>query len=221
MSTSAQYNGSAPLTPDQAVAYTNLQNQTLAMYNQGEEAAYGPFDATHAGTFLGSIVTQLSRYTTNFASISTAVSTVGSIFTTSLGSIISTKTHADNTAQQYETCQDEDYQELNLATDLFCNPIRGIPPQYLDGAPDPQDLFNQLVASGDVNPDTGDPSSSAYTTFIDNCIERPQDKPLGDDTNGSDSGAGCIINNQQTANYYIYYMNNNILYGMENGMEST
>lgn len=221
MSTSAQYNGSAPMTPDQAVAYTDLQNQTLAMYNAEDEATYGPLDATHSGTFLGSIVTQLSRYATNFASVSNAVSSLGSIFTTSFGSILSTATHADNTTQQYETCQDDDYKTLGIATDLFCNPVRGIPPQYLDNAPSPADLFNQLVASGDVDADTGDPISSAYTKFISNCIERSPDKPLGDDTNGADGGADCIITNQNTANWYIYYMNNNILYGMENGMDAS
>jgi hypothetical protein len=226
MSTNAQYSGNAPLTPDQAVAYENTQKQTLAQYAAQDRLAYSPLDPTNSNTFAGTLVTQLTRYAGNLSSFGSAISGVGSFITHSFGSVFKPLAYAADSAAQYQTCQDDDYRLLNLATDLFCNPVRGIPPEYLNNAPEPADLYQQMLDSGQINADGFPVSGTKYETIYNNCINRDVDNvsnkealgPLGNTEAKDGGGKECFINDQTTANYYIYFIDQNALDQMENGM---
>ncbi len=217
LSTNAQYSGNAPLTPTQAVGYNDLQTQVAASYAQQDRIAYSPLDASNPNTFLGTVLTNLSQYSSSFSSISAALGSSASIISKSFGSLLSPQTKAASTSD-YTTCQDMDYQDLGIATDLFCNPVRGIPPEYLNAAPDPDVLTQQFIDAGQVDEATGEAlPGTDYATFITNCIDRSPDTPLGDNSQGN-NGSGCIIKDQKTANWYIHTIDQRALDQMENGM---
>jgi len=206
-SQTAQAGGNAPMSIDDAVAYTNLQNQTVAMYNNDERATLSPLDASNKNTFLGSIVNKLLPYADNVSSISGSIRSVGSIVSSSFAGIIP-KSSALDTANQtaaFKSCNDSDIQTLQIASDPFCNPIFGIPPKYLDR--DPSAVADALA--GQYDEETGEPiPGSNYAKYVTNCISR--DIPLGsggDDGSGSTDGSECKINDQNAnADFYLFYI---------------
>lgn len=194
MSTTAAAGGNAPLHPDQAVAYETDQNNILAQYAAQDRLAYSPLDPSNPNTFMGQVFTQLMPYGSKVASVSGILSAPLQMFGSSLSSLLPSS-KADS-ASDYSQCQDFAYRSsgINLATDPFCNPIRGIPSQYLNE--DPVDLNTRLINAHQIDPVTGNPvSGSQYATFVNNCINRQL--PIGStDDSFSDDGHECFIDDQ-------------------------
>lgn len=217
MSELAGEGGNAPLTPNQAVAYTSLQNEVLAYNAKLDRATLSPLDPTNSNTFMGSIVASLTPSITRMSSLSGVFSSVGGIFSSSIRGLVPTSFAQTQSASDYTQCTDLDYNNLDgngtkVAADPFCNIIRGIPPQYL--GKDPGAVIDELTADGALEQATGAPTSK-YTDFHKNCIAR--ENPLGDqgaDQQGS-SGAECIINSPLKADYYIYTVDQRMNDAME------
>ena len=217
MSSLAQSGGNAPLSVDDAVAYTNLQSQVVAQYGADEAAILSPLDPTSRHTFVGSIVSGMLPYISSVqsGSLTGSLRSLSSAVTGSISSIVSPSASALSNEQlkaAYTSCSDHDYSEyLEIATDPFCNPVMGIPTQYINK--DPLDVVNQLLAA-DMISETGIPQGE-YDTFIENCIER--EAPLGDsgqDLQGSD-GKECKIDTDMKANFYLFYVDGRIDDGLE------
>ena len=211
MGTTAQTGGNAPLTPSQAVAYSKLNNNIAEQYAEEDRLAYSPLDALNSNTFMGKIVSQLIPYASNMSSLSGVVGSVTSFTTSSFASLTTQVTKAAS-IDDYTMCQDFEYRDLGLATDPYCNVTFGIPPADLEA--DPIDVANSLIASGDINPETGEPIGDKYPLFITNCIDRV--RPLGDvgaDFNLS-SGAECLINNENK-NFYVHYIDQRVQAGQD------
>lgn len=225
MSKLAGAGGNAPLKPEQAVAYTNIQNEVLAQYAEQERLARSPLDPTSPHTFTGAIVSQLVPYTSQTRSFSSIFTTSFSVVRRSLSNIVTPSSFAaGNTIESYTQCEDPDYRSINLATDPFCNPIRGIPSQYLET--DPIEIIDRLITSGDIDED-GKPISEGYKKFIADCIER--EEPLGytgENFDEEKSGSKCFIDDSGglsasvKADWYVYYMDLRVLDGMENGYDT-
>ena len=222
MSTMAGGGGNAPLSPQDALAYSNVQNQVLAQKAEDERLTLSPFDPSSRYTFMGRIVDQLVPYSAQTTTVSSFANTSYSVFTRSLASIFNPSAFAkEATVDTYTQCDDIDYKALNLATDPFCNPIRGIPPQYLDI--DPDTIVNQLILNGDIDETSGAPKSTDYKNFIANCIDR-QD-PLGytgDTFDAAKDGHDCFIagggeEEKRKAYWYLYQIDLRVIDGMENG----
>ncbi len=214
MGTTAKYGGNSPLTPEQAVAYYKLSDTVLANYAEEDRLAYSPLDISNKNTFLGNIAFQLAPSIINISSVLSAIRSVASVVFGSLSGL-SPITHAES-SDDYSTCQDISYRDLNLATDPFCNVIYGIPVESLDA--DPIEISSALVASGDIY-ESDDSSTgvsagdivpdSKYSNFIKSCIERVE--PLGE---GSNTGSECLFN-EENKNYYIYYIDKRVQDGMD------
>jgi murein DD-endopeptidase MepM/ murein hydrolase activator NlpD len=216
MSTLAGRGGNAPLKPADAVAYTQAQTEVLAQYAEEDRLTHSPFDPSNSNTFMGKIVSQFIPLASQQASLLGYVSTTSSIVTRSLATVFTPSTFAANTVADFELCEDVEYRELGLATDPFCNPIRGIPPTYLDI--DPIDVVEDLQSRGYLeNVDTQETPTitDKYQKFIKNCIDR--ESPLGDDGETGNNGDECFIDDQEDANLYLYQIDSRVLDGMENG----
>jgi hypothetical protein len=205
----AAQNGNAPMSKNDAVAYNNLQVETRDQYIADELKDANPFDATNPHTFLGSIATALIP----LQSSSNPVTKVGSLITSSLGSIIPSSNAV--TIEQYskslDVCQDMDVIEAGYAADPFCNVIRGIPPKYLDK--DPFLVVDQLQAAGDLSED-GTPTGN-YSSFITSCITN--EEPLGYqslDTGFDQAAAAKCVINDDNANYYLNYVDQRVELGL-------
>ena len=210
MSTSAKLGGNSPLTPTQAVAYTELSNNVASEYAEEDQLAYSPFDITNSNTFMGKIAATIIPYISNISSVSNTFSSVSSIISTSFASIFSPITNATST-DEYSTCQDSEYQSLGVATDPFCNIIYGIPTEYL--SIDPIDVAQYL--EGQYDEETGQPiEGKGYANFINNCINRSD--PLGYDSGTGSTGKECLIDsNPDNKYYYLFYIDQRVLTGME------
>jgi hypothetical protein len=221
MSELAGQGGNAPLSPDQAVAYTGLQDQVLAYNAKLDRATLSPLDPTNSNTFMGSIVASLIPNVSRMSSFSGVFSSVGSIFSSSIKGLVPQSFAQAQSTSDYTQCPDLDYSNLDgngtrVAADPFCNIIRGIPPKYL--TKDPGTVVDELAKSGDIKADTGELTGVYATNFRKDCIQR--DRPLGDqgaDQQGS-SGAECIIggvDSDRKANLYLYTVDQRMSDAME------
>lgn len=218
MGAAAAAGGNAPLTPEQAVAYNNLSNNIAAQYAEEDRIAYNPFDITNSNTFFGQIAFNLMPYFANMSSISNTFQSIAGLASGTLLKSINNTVKADDSETEYTMCEDPDYVDLNsdgnrkdrVATDPFCNVIYGIPPKYLEK--DPLDVIDDL--KGQIDEQTGAAvAGSAYSTFLENCINR--DRPLGDTGDGSqDDGSMCLIN-KENSDYYLYAIDQRVQKGMD------
>lgn len=205
----------APLTVDQAVAYQGVHNETLALYAEEERATLSPLDATSRNTFVGSMISQIVPYAGSVSSVATLLSSTPKFFGNALSSLVpkSSATTAEEARIAFSSCNDPDYVEyLEIATDPFCNPIYGIPTEYIEK--DPITVAEELIAGGHIS-EEGVPVSDEYKKFITNCINRTT--PLGDNAGVADGSDGmeCKIDTATKANFYLFNLDGTIEEGMD------
>jgi hypothetical protein len=209
-------NGNGLMNKTDAAAYMGAQASVAASYGKDESLALSPFDPTNQYTFLGSIVSKLLPITGSISSGGSLLASFGSVLSTSFASIIPTSSAL--TTKQYSAalnvCQDQDSADAGYATDPFCNVIRGIPLQYLNK--DPLVVVDELIASGDLAPDTQLPTTQ-YQSFISKCIDNTN--PPGYDTaetTGFDAqGAKDCIINDSNANRFLNYLDTRVQAGQD------
>jgi hypothetical protein len=226
MGSVASAGGNAPMTPDQAVSYSNLSKEIAAQYAEEDKLTANPFDTTNSNTFIGSIAAQLLPYSSRLSSLSGFISSIASLSLNSLSSIFSPHTKAAS-EEEYTMCQDYTYGDLNgdgnhgdhIATDPFCNVVYGIPPEYLDI--EPLDVITALQKEPllpQINEETGDPLTPdelddlmdlskarvdySYYKFVKQCINRTE--PLGESQNG-EYGDNCMIGKNIRIGFLITY----------------
>lgn len=211
MATTAKYGGNAPLLPDQAVDYAKLTEKIASRYDQEEKIALSPFDVYSTNTFFGKIVGTLLPYTSKMSSLTGFFSSISSITSNSLAYAMypNANAYSEPTEEEFMLCQDEEYRDLNLATDPFCNVRYGITTDVLEGS-DPVEVAEYMlgvkIPTGKSSEkiekfitDEGEPTE-IYKGFIDNCIDREtpliKSKYTKEDPNGrEDDGASeCIFN---------------------------
>ena len=206
----AGQSGNAPMTKEDAIAYNELQTETVNQYIADELRETSPFDATNPHTFVGSIAASLIP----LQSSSNPLTVVGSLLSNSISNVIpkSKAISSEDYAKSLEVCQDLDVVESKYAADPFCNTIRGIPPQYLDK--EPLDVVNELLSQGAID-EEGTPNET-YKAFINKCMT--SEKPLGysEETIGfnPEEASECMINSSN-ANYYLFYMDQTIDSGFD------
>jgi hypothetical protein len=223
MSNLAKSGGNAPLTPTQAVAFSDYSSKIAEQYAETDRLAYSPLDPTNSNTFMGRVVAQIIPYAYKMSSLSGILSSIASISIGSFASALSSQTTRAADTSDFTTCQDFDYNNLDgksgptannrLAADPFCNVMYGIPSTALNS--DPVDVANTLVDQGQIDANTGEPlPNTAYSTFITNCIDR--NRPLGDSGQSfnDDNGTGCIFSDTNS-NYYVHYIDQRVEAGMD------
>lgn len=208
--------GNGLMSIDDAVAYSQTQASTVAMYSAEDRLTASPLDPTDSNTFVGSIVNKLMPYTPNLNNIGGSLGNIGSFVGSSLGSLIpqSSALSTEDIRQSYSSCTDVDYKQLGIATDPMCNPIYGIPTQYLDI--DPNTVVDDLVRTNNIDSETGAAvGGSSYASYVDNCINR--DRPIGDvgDDYSKPDGSECIIKSQITAEFALYTNDQRVQDGMD------
>jgi hypothetical protein len=182
----ASQGGNAPLTKEQAIAYNNKTKEILAIYAEEERINSSPFDISNSSTFMGNIVSKLIPHTSKITSPSKLISSSISLMSSTINSF--SPIVKANDGSEYEICTDEDYRELNLAADPFCNLVYGIPVEELDK--EPTDVVNYLLNVPDPRDATGKKmlelidketglaiSGGGYQKFLDTCINRTT--PIG------------------------------------------
>ena len=227
MGTTAALGGNAPLTKEEAQAYQKLSNEVIAQYNEEDRLSRSPFDITSNNTFLGNIISKILPTTSKLSSMSNVITSVASLLPNAFRYISPT---VGAEIDDFSLCQDEDYNNLNLAADPFCNLTYGIPPEALEI--DPNDVLDYMSnknwiieeASPGEESTLGQPvAGSKYDDFITNCISRLEGenpRPIGwtGDNFQEDDGKSCLFNADDDNKYfYLYYIDQRA----ENGMDGT
>lgn len=222
MSQTANAGGNMPLSVSDAVAYNKVTNQVNLAYTQQDRATLSPLDASNPHTALGSLVNQFLPYYSDLSSPSGVVSMIGSVVSSSLGSLFNPiVTQAADPSYDYTQCQDPSIQESKTAATPFCAIDYGIPTKYLGISP--TQVVSDLEASGDIDPTTGDVvqdnqlSAAAINTVFG---AQPDDtstlsKWMALCTDGSTSAISyqsnaCEITNQKTAEYALYTVDHRV-----------
>ncbi len=199
--------GNAILKPSQARNVRAQQVEVLAKYAEDDRRNYSPLDPTNKNTFMGNIRSQLtpllnSSSSTNLAAISSSL----------FGSITKLMPSAGAAPQEtYKECQDTEYRIIDLATDPLCNPIYGIPSEYIDK--EPIAIFESLKSRGFID-DNGTPQQP-YLDFIGTCIDRTISFGSTGDDSQTSRGEECFIENQDKADQYIYLIDQRVQVTMD------
>jgi hypothetical protein len=210
--------GNMALSVQDALSYNKLTDEVNIAYAQEDRATLSPLDASSPNTMLGSFVSSLMPYYSSTSSVTGVLSTIGSMVTKSFGSMFSSTSVSASTEDtgQYSMCEDPDIKNNDIAAGPFCNIIYGIPPKYLDR--DPVAVVNSLVASGDIDENTGEPIDKGADVLTATGI-----RPDSSDSNpgglkawldlctdgASDQANNCKITDA-TANYALYAIDHSI-----------
>ncbi len=195
-------NGNAPLSKEQVQPYLTYSNEVKLAYAEEDRATLSPFDASNPNTFLGSIATKIIPYYSSFFNVSGSMSIVGNIFNTSLGSFGEMfGVRAAQPSNEFDLCEDTLITGSGVAAGPFCNVVRGIPVEYLNA--DPDTVLSAV--SSQINDETGEPlEGSDLAEWVTDC------------GSGEVEGiGGCIIDNQETANYALYTVDHGLQMGID------
>jgi hypothetical protein len=241
---SAGAGGNLGLGKKQVIAmYSDYQNY-IAQEAEYERGSLSPFDASSKYTFLGSIVSSF-RPVLSSSSVTGVLTSLGAATGNALTSL-SPKAEAFSLAKftaSLEVCRDEEYTAVGVATDPFCNPIYGVPAEYLNNA-DPDYVVEQLLASGDLEVVSADEGTtrpkagSDLEKYEQYCTGRGIDQPLGTIADGSgasslldgitgkewESGRKCVVGDNDSAAeiraksfYALYFIDDRL----ENDLDGT
>ena len=212
----AKYRGLAPLTPKDAVAYQQSMIATEEMYAREERIGRSPFDITSPYTFMGKIVLNLTPHLVRAKTPAGVLSSITAITTNSLKIASSLTVARAASENDFKQCDDEDYNDLDIATDPFCNVVYGIPPDTLDG----KDLSPIKVAEYMVNNHhidlEGKIVSDDYKKYLENCINREQPLGYSGDNGSDDIGEKCVFGKggEEQKYFYLYHIDETIDKGM-------
>jgi hypothetical protein len=197
-----------PLSVKQAVAYRETTKKVQLAYAEEDRATKSPLDTSSPNTMLGSIVYGLVPYTYSLysnTSISNTLATIGKIVTGSFSTVFQPMTAGATSGDgsEYKLCDDPSIKDNDVAAGPFCNIMYGIPTEYLDK--DPVSVLDNLVKSGDVDINTGEPiPEKGLAKWVSLC------------TDGSTMQAqNCKINDETRAAYALYTVDHRIQKSMD------
>lgn len=216
MGQAANAGGNMPLTVDQAVAYRQVTDEVQLAYAEEDRATLSPFDGTNPNTFLGSMVGNLLPYYSKLGTVSGALKTLANIPSLSLNSLLKpTKASAANVAAEFELCDDPAVKG-KVAAGPFCNIEYGVPPEYLNM--DTQEVVDALVASGDIDENTGKPKDlPAYDEAVGTVGLKDWMEICTDGT--TTQANNCRITDEKTALYAVYSIDYRLQKNMD-GMDT-
>jgi len=206
MGQTANAGGNMPLSVEQAIAYHQTTQEVRLAYAEEDRATHSPLDPTNPNTMVGSIVGKIVPYLASINSASGAFSSLAALSSQSFASILGSSSATAATAEQYSLCEDPAVTQDGVAAGPFCNIEYGIPPEYLDM--DPQKIVDDLVVSGDVDQDTGDPiekdDAGSLSQWISICTD-----------GGTEQLKNCRIVDEKTAKYSLYIIDHRIQESMD------
>lgn len=215
--TSATMNGNArshglmPLSPEQMVEYQNTNRQVQVAYEQVDRyaAQATPFDITNQYSFLGSLArTTLPAATVASTHSLMAFSSIPQIFSTAFSALApsaSAVTDQKVSIERYQMCNDETYEEMNIAADPTCVLLYGLPPEAMEI--DPIENAEWMAAHDEilVDSDEGAPKDNErdwnYKKYLEDCVVQQPGAHENPDEN-DDHGAGCSNPDNFTANWH-------------------
>lgn len=223
--TSARNRGLVPLTKQEAIAYNAHTESVFASAMAAERIEAHPLDISNPASPAGMLFARIAPVAAapysqsslgSFAQALNPVSLLGSAVNN-----LNPTAKAAAAADEYEVCTDPEYQEMNLATDPFCNVKYGFDPAKVTGERyDPDRVIDYMLANDLIDTD-GNPKGE-YATFITDCLE--SDKPLSPGGDGEYAmKKDCFEkrNEERHVMMRLYFLDTTIYEGMQEQMDDT
>ena len=212
----ALMSGMQPLSAQQAVAYTNKNQETYEQYAAIEryDARNTPLDVynqySFMGTFARSVMPFTRQATTGGASMAMSLA---SFFPASISGLVK-PVKASSLIERYQQCPDPMYAQLNIGADIFCNVRYGLSEEELNM--DPIENAQWLVDHKLISPETatgGEDDSPAwnYSKFVEECVNRTVGWGEDQEENQGD-GSNCVSAENEEANkhFRVYTLDNRV-----------
>lgn len=208
MSTVAQQRGMKPLTAQEAVAYTQANQESLAQYADTQRylARSEPLNIYNQYSFLGSLATTVTPALSQSRTSASAVAmSITNLIPTTLASLTGTA-RAESTVERFQQCEDPGYKALNIGADIYCNVRYGLSEEEL--SMDPVENARWMVESGNVAPDdeTGAPLDNDlpwnYKKFMEECANRTVGYGEDQEENQGD-GSNCLSPEHEALNRHF------------------
>lgn len=169
MAMSGMNRGNLALTNDQALAYYDLQTEQIAQEAELDRQKRSPFDPTSPNTFLGSIISKSLPYTSTIVKPANMLSSIGSIAGSSFKSLLPSASAEDKQSFKDFTskCEDDAIKQLGASADMYCNPITGIPTEYINVSTD--EVIEYLANNNQF--DSNDEPKDKLKEFQTTCVE--------------------------------------------------
>ena len=208
MSEAGNAGGTMPLTPDQAVAYSQLTSERRLANAKIDQAEYSPFDISKPNTMMGSIFTKAIPYigmvrSSPVGTLGAVSSIVSSTFSTMFAP--STYAAASLTAEDFTRCPDVGITSQKIAAGPVCDVQYGIPVNYLTGI-EPSENMDTLFAAGYIDDQGAVKPNTPLEKYLKDCVQ-------GEETLSD----GCKIENssnkkdeEQRARFALYAIDSRI-----------
>lgn len=183
--------GLYPLTIDQAVMFdTGTKAAYLAEVKEESVRESGQLDATNPNSFLGSITTQLASVITSGSAADASGRLIALVKNPATKTVSASN---EDPEAQYKVCTDDEYKQLNLAVDPFCNLVYGFSDSAM--AEDADDVILYMHDNSYID-DNGN-ALGKYSEFLDKCIENTNPYGLAsgasnEDTEGKIKPKECL-----------------------------
>lgn len=155
MGESAKNRAMMPATSvDQILAYQQLQDEVQHEYAVIEAEDADPFDVYNQYSFLGSFVRSVNQYISPSTTLASSFQNVSSLVFGGIASAINPKAALAKSMDpaRFEQCDDPEYEDLGIVTDVQCNVRYVMPADLLELDPDEVALY--METRGYVAPDT-------------------------------------------------------------------
>lgn len=224
----SQSRGVPALKKADAAEYEKLTAKTTAQYNDIDRLEHSPLDTSNSNTFMGSLVSRLSPYTTKMSSVTGSVSAMSQFAMSSFAHLIPNANAMDRDVA-LNICKDRDYRDLDLATGPFCEVLHGLKKETLEI--DPITVLDYMEKNNYIEKDSesGEPkdSDNDYAKYIKNCIGRSVSIGNYESEDNMNKGTECIQGSHSGAEEYkynmfrLFYIDQSVDEGMENGEASS
>jgi hypothetical protein len=172
--------GDRPLLQAERAQINQEANQEVAFATKAAHYGRNPFSMSEPDSITSKIAMAIAPYvlaptsSSNYQNLAMAVTSPFSMVSSSLGKILSPAVNAQDSQDGYggQFCTDSANAEIQLAVDAYCVPLDGEKAAKLEGKKyDPQVVDDYMVDRGHVDPDTGEPKSDEYKSFVADCFE--------------------------------------------------
>jgi arabinan endo-1,5-alpha-L-arabinosidase len=223
LNTASLSRGLAPSTKSQATHFlaatadSQSENERIAAYDAKNE----PFNAYNQYSFLGSLIRKSGILSMNFSSLSSGLTSLGTILQTSftapttsyaVGSMPVNITSAD-----LSHCPDEGLREIGVDCDLMGEPKYVLSDKELGmGVADNLDFMTGTNSEGSYVDEDGNPTSDKYEKWVKYCTEQREDLmgssslAIEDKDYDWSTGKNCgpkatAVSQTELANFRVYY----------------
>lgn len=213
----AQARGLSPLKKNGIKNYTVARNESENRIAAVEkyDAQSTPFDINNEYTFVGSLARNVSSITSSSHSI---LSGIGSALSQPLASMKVSALADTYNPERYERCDDQTYESMELAPDVFCNLRYGLTDSEL--AMETDVVLDYMINNGYID-DAGNavdrPDGVDLKDYINYCTNR-QD-PIGsssdEDADDMKEGRICFDQDPKYQNFRVYLLDKSISDGMD------